>query len=76
MDRRHLRKWQRRIPRLATLIRIRKASIEAICVWDLVKGRPSSLRVIDTNRDLTDLTVEKVMREGGSAPHPAVQSQS
>ena len=72
MDRRRLGKWQRRIPQLTTLIRIRKAAIQAICGWDLTGGRPSSLKVIDTSQDLTGLTIDEAANVAGSGPRQAV----
>ena len=58
---RRLRKWQRRIPLLTTLIRIRKAAIQALCTWDLTHTRPRFLTVINTSRDLTGLTVDEAV---------------
>ena len=58
-ERRRLNKWSRRLPLLTTLIRIRKATVQALCEWDLTDSRPDALKVIDTNRDLTGLTVEQ-----------------
>ena len=66
MDLRRLRKWQRRIPMLTTLIRIRKSAIQALCAWDLTNSRPVSLTVIDTSQDLTGLTVD----EAGNLSRP------
>ena len=58
-ERRRLNKWSRRLPLLATLIRIRKAPVQALCEWDLTNNRPDTLKVINTNRDRTGLTVEQ-----------------
>ena len=66
MDLRRLRKWQRRIPMLTTLIRIRKSAIQALCALDLTNSRPVSLTVIDTSQDLTGLTVD----EAGNLSRP------
>ena len=60
MDLRRLRKWQRRMPQLTTLIRIRKACVQALCSWDLANGRPDGLTVVDTNRDLTGVRIDDV----------------
>ena len=37
-DRRRVNKWARRLPLLTTLIRIRKATVQALCEWDLTDG--------------------------------------
>ena len=60
MDARRLTKWQRRLPLLTTLIRIRRATIHALCRWDLTGSRPESLTVLNTRRDLTGLTMDQV----------------
>ena len=60
MDARRLTKWQRRLPLLTTLIRIRRATIHALCRWDLTDSRPESLTVLNTRRDLTGLTMDQV----------------
>ena len=60
MDARRLTRWQRRLPLLTTLIRIRKATIHALCRWDLTGSRPESLTVLNTRRDLTGLTMDQV----------------
>ena len=60
MDVRRLTKWQRRLPLLTTLIRIRRATIHALCRWDLTGSRPESLTVLNTRRDLTGLTMDQV----------------
>ena len=46
---------------LATLIRIRKTTVEAICSWDLDNRRPEGLTVLDTEENLTGLTRDQVM---------------
>ena len=33
--------------------------MQALCEWDLTNNRPDTLKVINTNRDLTGLTVEQ-----------------
>ena len=53
-----MRKWLKRLPRLHNLIRIRKATIEALCSWDLEDRRPRELVVLNTDRDLTGMTWE------------------
>ena len=58
-DRRRLNKWSRRLPLLTTLIRIRKATVQALCDWDLTDSRPDTLKVVNTNRDLTGMTPEQ-----------------
>ena len=70
-DFRRLRKWQRRIPLLTTLIRIRKATIQALCTWDLTHTRPDSLTVINTRRDLTGLTVDEAVNTAAGISLPA-----
>ena len=60
MDLRRLRKWQRRMPQLTTLIRIRKACVQALCSWDLGNGRPDGLTVVNTARDLTGVRMDNV----------------
>jgi hypothetical protein len=50
----------RRLPLLTTLIRIRRATIHALCRWDLTGSRPESLTVLNTRRDLTGLTMDQV----------------
>ena len=58
-DRRRIAKWSRRLPLLTTLIRIRKATVQALCDWDLTNSRPAALRVMSTGRNLTGLTAEQ-----------------
>ena len=58
-DHRRLRKWCRRLPLLTTLIRIRKATVQALCEWELTNSRPDALTVINTDRDLTGLTAKR-----------------
>ena len=58
MDVKRLRKWQRRMPQLTTLIRIRKACVQALCSWDLGSGRPDGLTVVNTARDLTGVSMD------------------
>ena len=70
-DRRRLGKWRRRIPLLTTLIRIRKATIQALCAWDLTDRRPADLIVLDTKEDLTGFTVEQVLSMAGTVTPPA-----
>ena len=60
-DRRSVRRWARRLPQLSTLIRIRKATVQALCRWDLNRSRPEGLTVIDTGRSLTGLTIEEAL---------------
>ena len=60
-DRRRMDKWSRRLPLLTTLIRIRKATVHALCDWDLTDSRPDDLKVINTTRDLTGMTPEQAM---------------
>lgn len=69
--RRGLRKWAKRMPQLHNLIRIRKATIQALCTWDLQDSRPGELVVLNTGRNLTGLSREEALesvsggREGG-----------
>ncbi len=58
-DHRRLHKWCRRLPLLTTLIRIRKATVQALCEWELTNSRPDALTVINTDRDLTGLTAKQ-----------------
>ena len=51
-----LRKWANRMPQLHNLIRIRKATIQALCTWDLQDVRPKALVVLNTDRNLTGLS--------------------
>ena len=53
---RGLDKWAKRMPRLHTLIRIRKSTVHALCDWDLKGRRPKDLVVLDTSRSLAGLT--------------------
>ena len=53
---RGLGKWAKRMPRLHTLIRIRKSTVHALCDWDLKDRRPKDLVVLDTDRKLAGLT--------------------
>ena len=54
--RRGLDKWSKRMPRLHTLIRIRKSTVHALCDWDLQGRRPKDLVVLDAGRTLAGLT--------------------
>ena len=60
-----MRKWLKRLPRLHNLIRIRKATIEALCSWDLEDRRPQDLVVLDTDRDLTGMTRQDAIGVAG-----------
>ena len=60
-----MRKWLKRLPRLHNLIRIRKATIEALCSWDLEDSRPRDLMALDTDRDLTGMTREDAIGVAG-----------
>ena len=53
--RRSLEKWANRMPQLHNLIRIRKATIQALCTWDIQRRRPKELIVLNTDRNLTGL---------------------
>ena len=46
---------------LHNLIRIRKATIQALCTWDLQGSRPRELAVLDTSRGLTGLPREEAL---------------
>ena len=72
MDARRLTKWQRLLPLLTTLIRIRRATIHARRRWDLTGSRPESLTVLNTRRDLTGLTMNQVrdVPPPGTPPGP------
>ena len=59
--RRSLEKWTKRMSQLHNLIRIRKATIEALCTWDLQRSRPKDLIVLDTDRNLTGLTRQEAL---------------
>ncbi len=50
-----MRKWLKRMPQLHNLIRIRKATIQALCTWDLDGRRPKDLVVLNTDRNLTGI---------------------
>ena len=60
-DRHRLHKWCRRLQLLTTLIRIRKATVQALCEWELTNSRPDALTVTNTNRDLTGLTATQAV---------------
>ncbi len=59
--RRRTNKWVRRMAMLQTLIRIRKSTVHALCVWDLQDKRPEALVVLDTERNLTGLTRQEAL---------------
>ena len=56
-----LTKWVKRMPQLHNLIRIRKATIQALCTWDLQGLRPKDLVVLNTDRNLTGLTRQEAL---------------
>ena len=56
-----LRKWERRMPQLHTLIRIRKSTVHALCAWDLQGMRPKELVVVNTGRNLTGMTRQEAL---------------
>ena len=58
---RGLGKWAKRMPRLHTLIRIRKSTVHALCDWDLQGRRPKDLVVLDTERNLAGLTRQQAL---------------
>ena len=58
---RSLGKWSKRMPRLHTLIRIRKSTVHALCDWDLQGRRPTDLVVLDTDRNLGGLTRQQAL---------------
>ena len=58
---RGLGKWSKRMPRLHTLIRIRKSTVHALCDWDLQGRRPKDLVVLDTSRNLAGLTRKQAL---------------
>lgn len=62
-----MRKWLRRLPRLHNLIRIRKATIEDLCSWDLKDRRPRELVVLNTDCDLTGMTREDAIGVAGGS---------
>ena len=49
------------MPQLHNLIRIRKATIQALCTWDLQDCLPRELVVLNTGRDLTGLSREDAL---------------
>ena len=56
-----MRKWANRMPRLHTLIRIRKSAVHALCEWDLQDERPKELVVLNTDRNLTGMTRQEAL---------------
>jgi hypothetical protein len=59
--RRSLEKWANRMPQLHNLIRIRKATIQALCTWDIQRRRPKELVVLNTDRNLTGLRRQEAL---------------
>ena len=73
--RRGLRKWAKRMPQLHNLIRIRKATIQALCTWDLDGRRPRDLVVLDTDRNLTGMTRRDALEMANSTSEVVAESR-
>ena len=75
-----MRKWLKRMPQLHNLIRIRKATIQALCTWDLDGRRPKDLVVLNTDRNLTGImrqdALEMVNAHKGSLTDGGTNSSS
>ena len=56
-----IRKCAKGMPQLHNLIRIRGATIQALCTWDLDGKRPPELVVLNSTRDLTGMTRQEVL---------------
>ena len=62
----HAHDWVKRMPQLHNLIRIRGATIQALCTWDLDGRRPPDLVVLNSARDLTGMTRQEVLEAGAA----------